>query len=170
MRRKVVGRSLAGFVGAKAYFLLEQGTAVTLHDLGGTGFTWYGGLLGGVAAGVVLARRDALPLETVAGAVAAPLSVAYGIGRLGCFVSGDGTYGTPSSLPWAIAFPHGVVATDVRVHPTPLYEAVGAFVIAALVTPSIDPVTQTLVAAPIIVLYIIGIGLAFLVQPRRPRP
>jgi sec-independent protein translocase protein TatC len=46
---------------------------------------------------------------------------------------------------------------------------VGAFVIAAIVTPSIDPVTQTLVAAPIIGLYIIGIGLAFLVQPRESR-
>jgi sec-independent protein translocase protein TatC len=47
---------------------------------------------------------------------------------------------------------------------------VGAFVIAAIVTPSIDPVTQTLVAGPIIGLYIIGIALAFLVQPRdKPR-
>ena len=43
---------------------------------------------------------------------------------------------------------------------------VGAFIIAAVVTPSIDPVTQTLVAGPIIGLYIVGIGLAFLVQPR----
>lgn len=43
---------------------------------------------------------------------------------------------------------------------------VGAFIIAAIITPSIDPVTQTLVAGPIIGLYIIGIGLAFLVQPR----
>jgi sec-independent protein translocase protein TatC len=44
---------------------------------------------------------------------------------------------------------------------------VGAFIIAAIVTPSIDPVTQTFVAGPIIVLYIIGIGLAILVQPRK---
>ncbi len=44
---------------------------------------------------------------------------------------------------------------------------VGAFVIAAIVTPTIDPVTQSLVAGPIIVLYVLGIGLALLVQPRR---
>jgi len=43
---------------------------------------------------------------------------------------------------------------------------VGAFVIAAVVTPTIDPVTQSLVAGPIIVLYCLGIGLAFIVQPR----
>lgn len=44
---------------------------------------------------------------------------------------------------------------------------VGAFVIAALVTPTWDPVTQSVVAGPIIVLYFLGIGLAWLVQPRR---
>ncbi len=43
---------------------------------------------------------------------------------------------------------------------------VGAFVIAAVVTPTIDPVTQSLVAGPIIVLYCLGIVLAFIVQPR----
>jgi sec-independent protein translocase protein TatC len=43
---------------------------------------------------------------------------------------------------------------------------VGAFVVAAIVTPSIDPVTQTLVAGPIIVLYFIGIALAFIVRSR----
>lgn len=44
---------------------------------------------------------------------------------------------------------------------------VGAFVVAAIVTPTIDPVTQTLVAGPIIVLYFVGVGLAVIVQPRR---
>jgi sec-independent protein translocase protein TatC len=41
-----------------------------------------------------------------------------------------------------------------------------AFVVAAIVTPSIDPVTQSLVAAPIIVLYFTGIFLAKLVEGR----
>jgi sec-independent protein translocase protein TatC len=41
---------------------------------------------------------------------------------------------------------------------------VGAFILSAVVTPSIDPVTQTLVAAPMIVLYFVGIGLAKLVE------
>jgi len=47
------------------------------------------------------------------------------------------------------------------------YAFIGAFVVSAIVTPSIDPVTQSLVAGPIIVLYGIGILLAWLVQPRR---
>jgi sec-independent protein translocase protein TatC len=47
------------------------------------------------------------------------------------------------------------------------YAIVGAFVLAAIVTPSIDPVTQSFVAGPIIVLYGLGVVLARLVEPRR---
>ncbi len=51
------------------------------------------------------------------------------------------------------------------------YAIVVAFVAAAVVTPSIDPVTQSLVAGPIIVLYFTGIVLAKLVEgsPLLPR-
>jgi sec-independent protein translocase protein TatC len=41
---------------------------------------------------------------------------------------------------------------------------VGGFALSAFLTPTPDPVTQTLVAAPMIVLYFVGIGLAWLVR------
>ena len=44
------------------------------------------------------------------------------------------------------------------------YAIILAFVIAAVVTPTIDPVTQTLVGGPICILYFVGIGLAWLVR------
>ena len=44
------------------------------------------------------------------------------------------------------------------------FAIVGAFVVSAVLTPTPDPVTQTLVAGPIIVLYFIGIGLAWFVR------
>jgi len=46
------------------------------------------------------------------------------------------------------------------------YAFVGAFVLSAIVTPSIDPVTQSVVAGPMIVLYFLGIALARLVESR----
>jgi sec-independent protein translocase protein TatC len=46
------------------------------------------------------------------------------------------------------------------------YAIVGAFVIAAVVTPTPDPITCTIVALPMMGLYVIGIGLAYIVQPR----
>src|SRR5690625_7747129 len=91
-----------------------------MHDLGGMGFTWYGGLVGGVIAALVVIRRHQLPVDVVAGAVAVPLTVAYGIGRLGCFVSGDGTYGRPTDLPWWMSFTWGVAVTVVPVTPPTL--------------------------------------------------
>ena len=44
------------------------------------------------------------------------------------------------------------------------YAIVLGFVAAAIVTPTIDPVNQAIVAGPIIVLYFVGIGLARLVE------
>ncbi len=44
------------------------------------------------------------------------------------------------------------------------YAILASVLAAAIVTPSIDPVTQTIVAVPIIVLYALGVGLAKLVE------
>jgi sec-independent protein translocase protein TatC len=44
------------------------------------------------------------------------------------------------------------------------YAFVLAFVVSAVVTPSIDPITQTLVAVPMVILYFLGIILAKLVE------
>lgn len=123
---------VGGFAGAKVYYLLEVGGSLSLHDLGGTGFTWYGGLLGGAAAVLWVARRRSVALWQLAAMAAVPLAVGYGIGRLGCLLAGDGTYGTPSDLPWAMSFPEGTVPTSEQVHPAPLYEAIMAFASAAL--------------------------------------
>lgn len=125
----VLWTAVAGFAGAKAYYLLENLPDLAPHDLGAAGFTWYGGLLGGLAALVLFARRAGLPVPAVAAVAAAPASFAYAVGRLGCLLAGDGTTGTPSDLPWAVRIPAGMVPTVVPVHPTPAYEALAAIVI-----------------------------------------
>jgi phosphatidylglycerol:prolipoprotein diacylglycerol transferase len=51
------------------------------------------------------------------------------VGRIGCLISGDGDYGTPTSLPWGMSFPNGIVPTTDRVHPTPIYEFLAAVLI-----------------------------------------
>lgn len=125
----VLWATIWGFVGAKIYYLLEHLSDFSLHHLGGMGFTWYGGLIGGILAGLVIIRRHGLPVAEVLGAAAAPLALAYGIGRIGCFLSGDGTYGKPTTLPWGVTFSNAIVPTSVPVHPTPLYETLAAVVI-----------------------------------------
>jgi phosphatidylglycerol:prolipoprotein diacylglycerol transferase len=81
---------------------------------------------------ILMAKRRGVPLGQLAGVAAVPLSLAYGIGRLGCLLAGDGTTGTPTDLPWGVTITAGMVPTDGAVHPTPLYEALAAFAIAAL--------------------------------------
>ncbi len=44
-----------------------------------------------------------------------------------------------------------------------------AFILAAIITPTFDPINQSLVAVPLIVLYEMSIWLAKLVQPKEPR-
>jgi sec-independent protein translocase protein TatC len=44
------------------------------------------------------------------------------------------------------------------------YAILAAVVAAAVVTPSIDPITQAIVTVPIVILYVLGIGLAKLVE------
>ena len=44
-----------------------------------------------------------------------------------------------------------------------------AFILAAIITPTFDPINQSLVAIPLIVLYELSIWLAKLVQPKEPR-
>ena len=56
------------------------------------------------------------------------------------------------------------VVTSKRLWGWKRYAILLAFVLAAVVTPSIDPITQTVVAVPIIVLYVMGILLAKLVE------
>jgi sec-independent protein translocase protein TatC len=50
------------------------------------------------------------------------------------------------------------------------YAIVIVFVIAAIVTPTPDPLTQSLVAGPLFILYFLGILFAFFVQPRKKEP
>jgi sec-independent protein translocase protein TatC len=48
------------------------------------------------------------------------------------------------------------------------YAIVLIAIIAAIVTPTPDALTMSLVIAPLLVLYLLGIGFAWALQPRRP--
>jgi phosphatidylglycerol---prolipoprotein diacylglyceryl transferase len=125
---------LAGIVGAKFYHVLESPPDFFAHPwselFSQFGFAWFGGLLAGFGAFVWLARREKIPLLTMMDVGSPAAALGYGIGRIGCFLSGDGDYGLPTSLPWGMSFPNGLVPTTERVHPTPIYELIAACVIA----------------------------------------
>jgi phosphatidylglycerol---prolipoprotein diacylglyceryl transferase len=128
--------SLVGMIGAKLYHVLESPRELIADPVGqlftSYGFAWFGGLIAGIAAFIYLGYRFRIPLLTLFDAASPAAALGYGIGRIGCLLSGDGDYGIPSSLPWAMSFPDGVVPTAQRVHPTPIYEFLAAVLIAWL--------------------------------------
>lgn len=135
---------VAGIVGAKLWHVLdspEEFRAEHWRVLWDTaGFAWYGGLTFGTLALVlqgVHARIGALRTLDLCAPAAA---IGYGIGRIGCFLSGDGCYGIeikPVHLfgmtfhPWGMAFPNGIEPVYHPVYPTPLYELAAGLVIGA---------------------------------------
>lgn len=118
--------TVAGIIGAKLWHVMDTPGDVIFER---EGFAWFGGLLAGILALMWQGRvykTGALRMLDLAAPAAA---VGYGMGRLGCLTSGDGDYGIKTGLPWGMSFPHGLVPTTDRVHPTPVYELVAGLII-----------------------------------------
>jgi phosphatidylglycerol---prolipoprotein diacylglyceryl transferase len=126
--------TVAGILGAKLWHVLETPHVLFHHpaDLlfDRAGFAWYGGLIVGILTLLWQARVYKLGSLQLLDLSAPAAAVGYGVGRLGCLVSGDGDYGKPTKLPWGMSFPNGLVPTFQKVHPTPIYELLGALFIA----------------------------------------
>src|SRR5256886_732818 len=116
---------ISGLVGARLYHVLESPRDLIADPsllISRFGFAWFGGFIGGFIALVFLARHYRIPVLEFMDLCSPAAAVGYAIGRIGCLLSGDGDYGVPTTLPWGMSFPNGVVPTTERVHPTPLYE------------------------------------------------
>ena len=120
--------ALLGIVGAKLWHVVD--TPVEFREVGWrvlwdtAGFAWYGGLIFGISALLFQGWWAKIGMLRTLDLAAPAAAVGYGIGRIGCFLSGDGCYGIETTLPWGMGFPHGIepTAPGVRVQPTPLYE------------------------------------------------
>jgi len=122
----VTAAAIGGITGAKLFHLLEYPdelvrffTDPSLSNFLG-GLTIYGGLIVGGLAVYAYARKHKLSFLPLADATAPGLMLAYGVGRIGCQVSGDGDWGIPNALPkpnwlawlpdwmWSYQFPNNV--------------------------------------------------------------
>lgn len=136
-----------GIVGAKFFHILENldrfyaDPAGMLFSTGG--LTFYGGF---IFAGIGIAwyvRSKGLSVGAFADAIAPGLLLGYGIGRIGCYLAGDGDWGICSNLDdkpawipsflWSETFPRSILGADAPtiencppwadgVYPTMLYE------------------------------------------------
>lgn len=140
----VVRAAIGGLVGARLLFIIEEWENFIREPrallLSGSGFSWFGGLLGGGLAAAWMIRKYRLPFWQGADMCAPALALAYGIGRIGCFLAGDATWGKVSDVPWAMAFPNAVAGwvdpltgipypPGVRVHQTQLDELIQSLIV-----------------------------------------
>lgn len=154
----VIVAAISGIIGAKLFYLFESPGNFSnfIKDPAGSffgGLTIYGGwICGALATGYFVKKRGMNPIHAM-DAAAPTLFVAYGIGRLGCQVSGDGDWGidnlaaAPGWLPewlWSNTYAYNVANEGVLiegcteaycrvlanpVYPTPLYETMMAFLL-----------------------------------------
>jgi phosphatidylglycerol:prolipoprotein diacylglycerol transferase len=133
----VFAAAAGGLIGARLLFIVEQWGDFLRSPLSyiftGAGFTWYGGFIGGVLAVTWVVKKHRIPWLVAADVAAPALAIAYGIGRLGCHLAGDGDWGAVTDVPWGVAYTNAIIGwvdpntgvpypPGVRVHPTPIYE------------------------------------------------
>ncbi len=103
----------------------------SLSTLRSTG-AYYGGLLLALGSGAWYIVKKRLPAWTIADLAAPGIALGQAIGRLGCLSAGC-CYGKPTRMPWGItfrsqyAYENVGVPLNVPLHPTQIYEFVGAF-------------------------------------------
>lgn len=124
-----------GYAGAKLLYVLVSLPAFLsdpLSVLGNEGFVVYGGILGGVAAGLVYCRRKKIYFLDYFDLLAPSLALAQAFGRVGCFLAGC-CYGRETTCPLGVTFPAGGLApAGVALLPTQLFSAAGDLLIAVV--------------------------------------
>ena len=107
--------AVAGFAGAKIFDNLENWDRFIQDPIGNlfsrSGLTFYGGLICATLALWYYFSKKKISFINVCDVAAPSLMLAYGLGRIGCQVSGDGDWGIINSA--YLVFPSGRLATDV---------------------------------------------------------
>jgi len=129
--------AITGLLGAKIFALIETPAAFFADPIGqlfsGSGLAIYGGLIGGAIGVIAYIAWKKISIPHFADAVAPGLILSYGVGRMGCQLSGDGDWGVPvktadydfSEAPgwlswapdwvWSSTYPHNVNMDGVKI-------------------------------------------------------
>ncbi len=147
---------LGGIGGAKLFHILENFNEFLTDPKGtllsGAGLTFLGGFILATALIYIYIRSKKLSFLAIADSASLSLTAGYGIARIGCQLSGDGDYGIPTDVPWAMSYSKGIVSTlsarnadlvqqfktifpdkpipeDILVHPAPIYETLSMLLV-----------------------------------------
>ncbi|MBE8722755.1 prolipoprotein diacylglyceryl transferase [Sphingobacterium pedocola] len=119
----VLWAAVTGFIGAKLLNIFEDYRLYQSHSIWDmlrfSGLTFWGGLLFGATSYLYIGMRKGIDWRHLADIGSLGMLVAYGVGRIGCHLSGDGDWGIVNTvekpfswLPnwmWSFNFPHNVI-------------------------------------------------------------
>jgi phosphatidylglycerol---prolipoprotein diacylglyceryl transferase len=150
--------AIFGIIGSKLFDVIEHIDQLIKYPIqtlfSFSGLAFYGGLITAAFAVSIYVEKHKIPWAVNADAIAPALMLAYGIGRIGCQLAGDGCWGIENLNPkpgwlaflpdwmWAFNYPNNVINHGILipgctgsnchvlgqpVFPTPFYETVIAF-------------------------------------------
>lgn len=121
----VILAAIGGIGGAKLFHNLENIDEMMADPIGAltsfSGLSFFGGLICGSVMIIYYARKHNIKVIHLVDAVAPGLAMAYGFGRMGCQIAGDGDWGIPNDNPkpdwlswlpdwaWAYDYPNNVL-------------------------------------------------------------
>jgi phosphatidylglycerol:prolipoprotein diacylglycerol transferase len=151
----VISVGVAGVIGAKLFDVIEHLPALKHNPvnalLKNTGYNYYGGLIFGALTYLYIGHRHGMKLIHLADIGSPGMMLAYGVGRIGCQLAGDGDWGivnvhakseSLSWLPdwmWSFRYPYNAIDAGIYIRgcngnhcnqlvqgvfPTPFYEVV----------------------------------------------
>jgi phosphatidylglycerol:prolipoprotein diacylglycerol transferase len=118
-----------GFIGARAYHVIDQWNEIYSHDLpaifGGAGLGIFGTVIGGAIGVFIYTKWKKLNMLRWFDIAAPALILAQAIGRWGNYFNQE-LYGKPTDLPWGIKINNPVApyTSDQRFHPLFAYESI----------------------------------------------
>ena len=123
--------AVSGIVGAKIFHNLENIQSFLADPIGQlmtfSGLTFYGGLICGAISVILYCRKYKLNVLHLIDSAAPALMLAYGVGRIGCQMSGDGDWGVVNLTPkpewlnifpdwiWSYNFPNNVINAGIYI-------------------------------------------------------
>jgi phosphatidylglycerol---prolipoprotein diacylglyceryl transferase len=135
----MVSIALGTIAGARLYFVVQNDLSSYLSQpwrilaVWEGGLAFFGGLLGGILAAYIYARRHGLPFLRTADLFAPAIPIGGAIGRISCGLDGM-DYGTPTALPWGVVYENAnsfAPVDGISRHPDQFYELLGNLIITA---------------------------------------
>ena len=123
--------AISGIIGAKIFHNLENIDTFLANPisqlLSFSGLTFYGGLIAGAISVIWYTKKYHINTKHLIDCTAPALMLAYGVGRIGCQMSGDGDWGIDNLSPkpewmsflpdwmWSYTFPHNVINAGIPI-------------------------------------------------------